>query len=116
MVSTRPSSRITTPLPMRSVPRMGAVNASSGTADRIITTASSAASRSNFQSSGRGRISAGKDHACSAMARLYDDRMVDVRVEDGVARIFLDRPRKANALSSPFLEELLAALKAQEKN
>ena len=42
MVSTRPSSRITTPLPTRSVPRSGAVNASSGISARSSTTASSA--------------------------------------------------------------------------
>src|SRR3954471_7577236 len=31
---------------------------------------------------------------------------VQVEVEGGVARIFLNRPEKVNALSSPFLEEL----------
>ena len=42
MVSTRPSSRMTTPLPTRSVPSSGAVNASSGITARSCTTASSA--------------------------------------------------------------------------
>src|SRR5262249_22095295 len=59
MVRTRPSSRITTPFPTRSVPRICAVNASSGISARSCTTASSAPSRSKRQSSGRGRISTG---------------------------------------------------------
>ena len=32
--------------------------------------------------------------------------MVDLEIEGGVGRIFLNRPEKANALNSPFLEEL----------
>ena len=46
MVRTSPSSRITTPLPVRSVPRIDAVNASSGTSARSATTPSSADLRS----------------------------------------------------------------------
>src|SRR6267378_1659277 len=59
MVRTRPSSRMTTPLPMRSVPRMPAVNASSGTSARSNTIESSAPSRSNRASSVLGCISGG---------------------------------------------------------
>ena len=47
---TRPSSRITTPLPVRSVPSIDAVNASSGTSARSPTTLSSADLRSNATS------------------------------------------------------------------
>src|SRR5256885_14653078 len=32
--------------------------------------------------------------------------MVDLRIEGEVARIFLNRPEKSNALTSPFLEKL----------
>jgi hypothetical protein len=46
MVNTRPSARISTPLPARSVPSVSAVNASDGTIARTPTTALSAASRS----------------------------------------------------------------------
>ena len=37
--------------------------------------------------------------------------MVELKVRDGVAGIFLNRPEKSNALSTPLLEKLLAALK-----
>jgi len=37
--------------------------------------------------------------------------MVELKVKDGVAGIFLNRPEKSNALNSPLLEELLAGLK-----
>jgi len=37
---------------------------------------------------------------------------VDLRREGALARIFLDRPEKANALTSPILDELAAALDA----
>jgi enoyl-CoA hydratase len=40
--------------------------------------------------------------------------MVLVEVEDGVARIFLNRPEKSNALSSPFLDQLIASLNGLE--
>src|SRR5882762_10135124 len=59
MVSTSPSSRMTTPLPMRSVPRIPAVKASSGTSERKSTIESSAASRSKRNSSALGCISGG---------------------------------------------------------
>src|SRR5262245_32302934 len=59
MVRTSPSSRMTTPLPMRSVPRMPAVNASSGTSARNSTIESSADSRSNRVCSRLGCISGG---------------------------------------------------------
>src|SRR4051812_27733722 len=72
MVSTRPSSRITMPLPARSVPSSGAVNASSGISARRPTTASSAVSSSKRQSSCFGRMSTGKAHSCFAMLRFYD--------------------------------------------
>ena len=36
--------------------------------------------------------------------------MVDVRIEGGIARIFLNRPEKVNALDSALLHDLLAAL------
>ena len=42
--------------------------------------------------------------------------MVDVQIEGAVARIFLDRPRKANALHTPLLEELLARIRELEAN
>ena len=41
--------------------------------------------------------------------------MVELRIEDGIARIFLNRPGKSNALSSSLLEELLSALKELER-
>src|SRR6266571_2561873 len=59
MVSTSPSSRMTTPLPTRSVPRIPAVKASSGTSERNSTIESSAASRSKGDSSALGCISGG---------------------------------------------------------
>jgi enoyl-CoA hydratase/carnithine racemase len=40
--------------------------------------------------------------------------MVDVESEGGVARIFLNRPEKVNALHSPLLESLLEAIKRVE--
>src|SRR2546430_5511015 len=36
--------------------------------------------------------------------------LVEVEVESGVGRIFLNRPEKSNALTSGFLDELLATL------
>src|SRR5258706_8450929 len=59
MVRTRPSSRMITPLPMRSVPRIPAVKASSGTSARNNTSESSAVSRSNETAAGSGCISRG---------------------------------------------------------
>src|SRR6266853_445791 len=59
MVSTSPSSRMTTPLPIRSVPSIPAVKASSGTSERKSTIESSAASRSKRNSSALGCISGG---------------------------------------------------------
>jgi enoyl-CoA hydratase len=41
--------------------------------------------------------------------------MVEVKVEDGVARLFLNRPQKANALSSALLMELDCAFRRLEK-
>src|SRR6185295_4426334 len=85
MVSTMPFSEITTPLPARSVPRIEAVNASSGISERTSTTASSACSRSKRQSSGFGRISFGNAQSfCSAMAIglvLLSDSKAARRVE-----------------------------------
>src|SRR4051812_45716203 len=70
MVSTRPSSPITIPLPARSVPRMDAVKASSGTSDRSCTTASSTGSSSKRNSSCRGCTSFGNAQLpCSAIRR-----------------------------------------------
>src|SRR4249920_2225279 len=40
--------------------------------------------------------------------------MVELRLKDGIAGIFLNRPEKSNALSSRFLEELLSTLKEIE--
>jgi len=40
--------------------------------------------------------------------------MLDVESEGGVARIFLNRPEKVNALHSPLLESLLEAIKRVE--
>lgn len=37
--------------------------------------------------------------------------MVDVQIDGAVARVFLDRPRKANALHTALLEELLARVR-----
>jgi enoyl-CoA hydratase/carnithine racemase len=37
--------------------------------------------------------------------------MVELRVKDGIAGIFLNRPEKSNALNSALLEELLSVLK-----
>ena len=54
MVSTRPSSPMTTPLPVRSVPRIDAVNASSGTSARSATTAFIVAARSKRTSAAFG--------------------------------------------------------------
>lgn len=41
---------------------------------------------------------------------MSDDEMVDLILERGVARVFLDRPEKANALDSALLAELHGAL------
>src|SRR2546427_4057014 len=59
MVRTSPSSRMTPPLPIRSVPRIPAVKASSGISERNSTIESSAASRSKRNSSALGCISGG---------------------------------------------------------
>jgi enoyl-CoA hydratase len=40
--------------------------------------------------------------------------MVELRIKDGIAGIFLNRPEKSNALSSLLLEELLSKLKEIE--
>jgi enoyl-CoA hydratase/carnithine racemase len=40
--------------------------------------------------------------------------MVELRIKDGIAGVFLNRPEKSNALNSPLLEKLLAALKEAE--
>ncbi|HEY2337640.1 MAG TPA: enoyl-CoA hydratase-related protein [Burkholderiales bacterium] len=40
--------------------------------------------------------------------------MVELRIREGIAGIFLNRPEKSNALNSALLEELLAKLKAIE--
>src|SRR5215208_1571451 len=40
--------------------------------------------------------------------------MVDVELEDSVARIFLNRPEKANALNSAMLVALVGALQSLE--
>src|SRR3954466_6331884 len=40
--------------------------------------------------------------------------MVELRIKDGVAGIFLNRPEKSNALNSLLLEALLAKLKEAE--
>ena len=37
---------------------------------------------------------------------ITDNVMVEVNVQDGVARVFLNRPQKANALHSAFLQDL----------
>jgi enoyl-CoA hydratase len=41
--------------------------------------------------------------------------MVELRIKDGIAGVFLDRPEKSNALNSQLLEELLAKLKEAER-
>lgn len=43
-------------------------------------------------------------------SRLYDESMVEVEREGPVARIFLNRPEKANALNSAMLDELRKSL------
>jgi enoyl-CoA hydratase/carnithine racemase len=40
--------------------------------------------------------------------------MVELRVKDGIASVFLNRPQKSNALNSPALEELLLRIKEIE--
>jgi enoyl-CoA hydratase/carnithine racemase len=40
--------------------------------------------------------------------------MVELRIREGIAGIFLNRPEKSNALNSALLEELLAKLKEIE--
>ncbi len=48
---------------------------------------------------------------CCRLSRLYTESMsVEVAIQGGVARIFLNRGEKVNALDSPLLEELLSAL------
>lgn len=42
--------------------------------------------------------------------------MVELRIKDGIAGIFLNRPGKSNALSSALLEELLARLRELENS
>ncbi len=37
--------------------------------------------------------------------------MIDVEIQNGVARIFLNRPQKSNALTAGFLDQFLSALK-----
>jgi enoyl-CoA hydratase len=49
-------------------------------------------------------------------SRLYDESMVDVEREGSVARIFLNRPEKANALNSAALVELRDAVRGLEKD
>lgn len=45
-------------------------------------------------------------------SRLYDESMVEVERAGPLARIFLDRPEKANALNSAMLTELGAAVRS----
>ncbi|MGH8742379.1 MAG: enoyl-CoA hydratase-related protein [Burkholderiales bacterium] len=48
---------------------------------------------------------------CCRLSRLYTESMsVEVKIEGGVARIFLNRPEKVNALDSALLEKLLSSL------
>src|SRR5439155_19668893 len=70
MVRTSPSSRMTTPLPTRSVPRITAVKASSGTSERKSTIESSAASRSKRNSSALGCISGGNAQLLRSAMRI----------------------------------------------
>ncbi len=42
--------------------------------------------------------------------------MVELKLKNGIARIFLNRPEKSNALSSPVLEKLLSVLKQIERS
>src|SRR5438067_12157178 len=60
MVRIKPSSRITTPLPARSVPSTDAENASSGISERSDTTASSTGPRSKRKPLAGGCNSGGK--------------------------------------------------------
>src|SRR5260221_4537024 len=85
---------MTMPLPIRSVPSSGAVNASSGTTARSCTTASRARSRSKRQSSGLGRSSAGKAQFCSlAMDRFYWVRL-QAQAAGGVEKMRVLRVRR----------------------
>ncbi len=42
--------------------------------------------------------------------------MIDVEIQDGTARIFLNRPEKSNALTAELLDQLLSTLKEIEKD
>src|SRR6476661_7299833 len=107
MVRTRPSSRTTTPLPTRSVPRICAVNASSGISARSCTTASSAPSRSKRQSSGRGRISAGNCQSLFSAIRKVSEIgpeaiLLEARAGGGVEKMHvLEARREERALARP---------------
>ena len=70
MVSTRPVSRMTMPLPARSWPSVPAVKASAGISASILTTERRVRSRSNSTSSGRGCCASGTSQwGLSTMAR-----------------------------------------------
>src|SRR5262249_14714704 len=105
MVRTRPSSRITTPFPTRSVPRICAVNASSGTSARNCTTASSAPSRSKRQSSGRGRISTGNCQSLFSAMKKSGPRgpiLLEARAGGGVEEVHVVHARgEEGALARP---------------
>src|SRR5437773_2317280 len=77
MVRIKPSSRITTPLPARSVPSTDAENASSGISERSDTTALSTGPRSKRKPLRGGCSSEGKaqsvDSAMDAVARLVEN-------------------------------------------
>ena len=47
---------------------------------------------------------------------IADEIMVEVNVQDGVARVFLNRPEKANALHSALLEELRFRIESCSKD
>src|SRR2546421_12755563 len=97
MVRIRPSSRMTTPFPVRSVPSIDAVNASSGTSARSATTALSAAERSKSTSPARGWSSRGNAHSSFAvieMATVYGS-------DDNGYQLNLAQPSAAAACTSP---------------
>src|SRR5688572_26410858 len=41
--------------------------------------------------------------------------MVELRIKDGIAGVFLNRPEKSNALNSQLLEELLGKIRQVER-
>ena len=96
MVTMRPLSRITTPLPMRSVPSIGAVKPSSGMCEDRRTTAFSARSRSKSTSAATGCICEGKDQCVTSLIAIRP-RVAASRSDNPILRLRARPPARSRS-------------------